>query len=391
MTKQSNKNNKTWIEISKSALTNNVRAFRNHVGYDVSIMAVVKANAYGHGLIQGSVVVDQYVDWFGVDNVEEGIELRKAGIKKPILILGYTLNDRLKDCIENELSFVVYNLETANALKSLNLKSIGEGADQKSKPALVHIKIETGTSRQGVCGEELVDLANKLRSIPGVVIQGVYTHFANIEDTTDHSYAEHQLKKFKDSIIQLQKLGIDPKYKHSACSAAAVLFPETYFNMIRLGISMYGHWSSKETLAVAKQKKINIELKPVMTWKSRVVQIKEVNKGSFIGYGLTEPVTRNSKLAVIPVGYSDGYDRKLSGSGIVLINGHRCKVIGRVCMNMFIVDVTDVSDVNVEDETVLLGSQKNETISAEDMAEKIDTIQYEVLARINPKLSRIYI
>lgn len=346
-------------------------------------MAVVKSNAYGHGLVPVARVADaEGAAWFGVDNVDEGIELRKNGIKKPILILGYTLNSRLRDCVDHELSFVVYNLETARALRKLQLKK---------KSAFVHVKIETGTTRQGVSGDALRRLVRELKKTPGVVIEGASTHFANIEDTTDHAYAEKQLERFQDGLAILEKEGIDPPWKHAACSAATVLFPDTYFNLVRLGISMYGLWSSKETLAVAKREHRMLELTPAMTWKSIVAQVKTVAKGTPISYGITERVTRASKIAVIPVGYWDGYDRGLSGTATVLIRGRRCKVLGRVCMNMFMVDVTDVSDVSVEDEVVLLGSQRRETIRAEELASKLGTINYEFVTRINPTIARIVV
>lgn len=381
---------KTWVEISKSALTSNVRAFRRHVGAKTAVMAVVKSNAYGHGLVDVSQIADtEGVAWFGVDNVDEGIALRKAGITKPILILGYTLRDRLRDCVDYRLSFVVYNLETAMALKALQLKPIVGTPKLGAKAAFVHIKIETGTTRQGVDGDDLVKLARALKKIPGVVIEGASTHFANIEDTTDHVYAEEQLERFKRNLGLLSNEGIHPPWIHAACSAATVLFPETYFNLVRLGVSMYGLWSSKETLAVAKQKHQLLSLKPVLTWKTIVAQIKRVKKGTPVSYGLTERVTRDSKLAVLPVGYWDSYSRLLSGTGVVLIRGHRCKVVGRVCMNMCVVDVTDVPGVKVEDEVVLLGTQKKETVSAEDIASRIGSINYTVVTNINPLIPRI--
>ncbi|MEO5927304.1 MAG: alanine racemase [Patescibacteria group bacterium] len=381
---------KTWVEISKSALTNNVRAFRRHVGEQTSVMAVIKSNAYGHGLVPVAKIADKEgAGWLGVDNVDEGIELRKAGIKKPILLLGYTLNDRLADCVKYRLSFVVYNLETVKAIRALKLKPVTGRPSLGTKAVFVHVKIETGTTRQGVFGDELQKLVRELKKTSGVVIEGASTHFANIEDTTDHSYAETQLDRFREALEMMAKEGINPPWKHAACSAATVLFPETYFNVVRLGVSMYGLWSSKETLAVAKKEHRLLDLKPVMTWKTVIAQIKDVEKGTPVSYGLTERVTRPSKLAIIPVGYWDGFDRGLSGGATVLVRGQRCKVMGRVCMNMCVIDVTDVSGVRIEDEVVLLGTQNEETVSAEDIASKIGSINYEVVTRINPLLPRI--
>jgi alanine racemase len=353
-------------------------------------MAVVKSNAYGHGLVEVAKIADKEgAAWFGVDNVDEGIELRKNGITKPILVLGYTKNNRLRDCVDGRLSFVVYNLETAKALRALHLKPVSTKPKLGVKAAFVHVKIETGTTRQGVSGDELRRLVRELKKTPGVVIEGASTHFANIEDTTDHSYAELQLERFQEGLSILSKEGINPPWKHAACSAATVLFPDTYFNLVRLGISMYGLWSSKETLAVAKREHRLLNLKPVLTWKTIVAQVKRVKLGTSVSYGLTERVTRNSKLAILPIGYWDGYDRGLSSVGQVLIHGRLCKILGRVCMNMCVVDITDVPGVRVEDEVVLFGKQRKEEISAEDIASKLGTINYEFVTRINPLIQRV--
>ncbi len=385
--------NKTWVEISKDALAHNIQEFKRHVGAETALMAVVKANAYGHGLVETAKIADRSgAAWFGVDNVDEALRLRKNGIRKPILILGYTLNSRLKDCVQNGISFVAYNLETVRALRRLKLKRVGPHPAKNAKAAFVHIKIETGTTRQGLAGEELRRLVRELKKTPGVVIEGASTHYANIEDTTDSSYAELQLKRYQDGLRVMKSEGIDPPWKHTACSAAAILYPETYFNLARIGIAMYGMWPSKETLAVAKREKRMISLVPALTWKTVIAQIKTVKKGSPVSYGLTESVTRDSKLAILPVGYWDGYDRRgLSQTGQVLIRGHRCKIVGRICMNMCVVDVTDVKGVRVEDEVVLLGKQKSQIITAEDLAGKIGTINYEVVTRINPQTPRVVV
>lgn len=381
---------KTWVEISKSALTHNVRAFRRHVGPQTSVMAVVKSNAYGHGLVEvAQIAAKEGAAWFGVDNVDEGITLRKNGIKQPILILGYTLNERLADCVTHRLSFVVYNLETVKALKKLQLEPLKTHPKPAAKAAFVHLKIETGTTRQGVEGEELRRLARALKKTPGVVIEGVSTHFANVEDTSDTVYFKNQLQRFSQALALLKEEGIDPPWKHAACSAATVLYPETYFNLVRLGISMYGLWSSEETRIAAAGQSPSLSLKPVLAWKTVVAQIKFVSKGTPVSYDLTERVSRDSRLAVLPIGYWDDYDRGLSGTGIVLIRGQRCKIIGRVCMNMCMADVTDVPGVKVEDEVVILGSQKDEQMSAEEIASKIGTINFEVVTRINPLIKRI--
>jgi alanine racemase len=266
---------------------------------------------------------------------------------------------------------------------------LGKRPQTNSKAAYVHLKIETGTSRQGLAGQDLRRLVRELKRTPGVVIEGASTHYANIEDTTDSSFAKLQLERYRENLELLKSEGIDPPWKHTACSAAAILFPETYFNLARLGIAMYGLWPSKETLAVAKRAKRVLRLKPVLGWKTVIAQIKRLPKGTPISYGLTESTTRASKVAILPVGYWDGYDRRgMSNVGQVLVRGRRCKVMGRVCMNMCVVDVTDVPGVQVQDEVVLLGRQRRETITAEELASKMDTINYEVVTRINPAIER---
>lgn len=373
---------KTWVEISKKALQNNIYQVKKLIGPRVKLMAVVKANAYGHGLIEvAKIAVNSGVDWIGVDSIDEGVRLRKAGIDTPVLILGYTLLSRLDDVVKYKLSQTVYNKETIYRLGDLNTK-------EKIK---VHLKVETGTSRQGLEKEELLEIATIIKKYSHIEIEGAHTHYANIEDTTDHSYAQQQLQRFKDAIEFLEKNGVSIPIKHTACSAAIILFPETYFDMVRLGVSMYGLWPSRETFVSAKEKRRKIDLKPALTWKTKIAQVKKIRAGTPVSYGLTERVSHDSNIAVLPVGYWDGYDRKLSGIGNVLIKGKRCKVLGRVCMNMIMVDVSHIPNVKLEDEAVLLGKQDKEEITADELAQKIGTINYEVVTRINPLIPRIVI
>lgn len=376
---------KTWIEVSSGAIKNNILNFQALLQKEVRLMAVVKSNAYGHGLLEvASMARRAGVDWFGVDSVNEGVFLREAGLKEPVLIMGYTRPSQIENVVRHGLDFVAYDLDVLRAVRRLSAAGV-----LKKIPANIHLKVETGTVRQGLAGQALIEYARRAKEIKGLNIRGVYTHFANIEDTTDHSFANRQLALFEQTLTQLRAAGCDPLIKHTACSAATLLLPETHFNLIRMGISLYGHWSSKETRVVAQKQYKPLALKTALTWKTVIAQVKDVPKGAAVGYGLAEKVTRKSKIAVLPVGYWDGYDRKLSGLGNVLIRGRRCKVVGRICMNMMMVDVTDVKGVAVEDEVVLLGSQKKDEITAEEIAGKIGTINYEVITRINPWLPRI--
>ena len=373
---------KTWIEINKENLLHNLERFRKLVGDGVKIMGVVKANAYGHGLTEVAGVIFDKVDWLGVDSIAEALKLREIGVKKPILVLGYTELADLKEAVKNNISLTVYNKETIEKLGKIPIHN-------PNLNPKIHIKIETGTARQGVLESEILDFVKFVKQFPSIEIQGLSTHYANIEDTTDSSFAMEQLATFSRVSEILKKEGVIAPLRHTACSAATILFPETRFEMVRLGISMYGLWSSKETKAVAKNKNLELDLKPALIWKTIIAQIKNLPAGTSVGYGLSERTSRDSKIAILPIGYYDGYDRKLSNVGNVLIRGKRCKVLGRVCMNMIIVDVTDLPKVELEDEVVLLGRQGREEITAEDLAQKIGTINYEVVTRINPLISRI--
>ncbi len=370
----------TWVEISRKALLHNLRQFKKRVGKKTKIMAVVKSNAYGHGLLEVAQVVASKVDWLGVNSLEEGILLRQAGIDQSILVLGYTPLSSLRLVIENDLSFVVYHQK--------NITKANQEAKKLKKIAKIHLKLETGTNRQGIRVEKLLPLAQSCHQKEGVRIEGIYTHYANIEDTLDPSYAQEQLKKFKEAQKLLKKQSMKIPLKHTACTAATILFKETYFNLVRLGIGLYGLWPSRETKISAQEKGIKINPKPVLTWKTKIAQVKEVAQGETVGYGRTFTAGRKTKIAVLPVGYRDGYDRGLSNQGRVLLKGYSAPIIGRVCMNMVMTDVTDIPRIKAEDEVVLIGRQGREEISAEEMAQKIGTINYEVATRINPLIPR---
>lgn len=371
---------KIWVEISRSAIAANVRSFKKQLGSTLC-MTVVKSNAYGHGLVEFAQQAAQAkTDWFGVDSLDEALRLRSAKIKQPILVLGYTSPQRFLEAAKANISLTVYSLTAVKAAKKMRVP--------RSQKLRVHLEIETGITRQGLAGEALFALARALQKLPQVEIEGVFTHFANIEDTTDSSYSKQQLLRFSEACEALKTFGVVPRVRHTACSAAAILFPNTYFNLARVGISSYGFWPSKETQAVAQRMSSPLRLKPVLTWKTLIAQVKAVPSGTAISYGLTEKVVRDSLIAVIPVGYWDGFDRGFSRIGQVLVRGKRCKVMGRVCMNMCMIDVTDVPGVKEGDEVVLLGRQGAELLTAEELAAQLGTIHYEVVTRINPLIER---
>ncbi|MGV8123666.1 MAG: alanine racemase [Candidatus Xenobiia bacterium LiM19] len=373
-----------WIEIDRQSLTHNLQLFRRLVGKERKLLVVVKSNAYGHGICEVSEIsMEGGADWLGVYSLEEGLALRSHGLKCPVLVMGYIPAANLRSAIENGLTMGVSSLDV--------LKALSETTGASGLNASVHLKLETGLNRLGLHEKELNEAFAILHKSPGISVEGLYTHFANIEDTLCHDFAQQQIATFKklSSAISVH-LGGAPLIRHSACTAAALLFPDTYFEMVRAGIGTYGMWPSKETLITALEtQKHLLELQPIITWKSRIAQLKRVKPGDTVGYGRSYRVTRPARIAVIPTGYADGYDRALSNRGYVLIDGKEAPVMGRICMNMFMVDVTHIPKASLEDEVVLLGRQGNESISADTLAELIGTINYEVTTRISPLLPRV--
>lgn len=379
------KNLLNWVEIDRKALGDNIRRFQAHVGAGVKLAAVVKSNAYGHGLVPVSrEAIRAGADWLAVNSLEEALDIRQAGIVAPVICLGHVPLARLRQAVEADIRLTVCNRETVD--------SLGRITAQSGLEARLHVKVETGTNRQGVRVEEIVDFAGRIGQHARLRLEGLSTHFANIEDVTEHHFAEQQLRRFVEACTLLEDQGAQIEVKHTACTAAAILFPKTLFNMIRVGIGLYGLWPSKETRISALQAGIPLNrLEPVLTWKTRIGQVKMVKSGETIGYGCTDVATQDTRLAVLPVGYYDGYDRRLSSIGYVLIRGRRAPLRGRVCMNMIMVDVTNIPEAALEDEAVLLGGQLNDSVSAEVLAARIGTINYEVVARINPLLPRIVV
>lgn len=374
-----------WVEIDRAACLDNLKLFRWLIGKEKTLCAVVKANAYGHGIREISEIVARGgADWLGVNSLEEAILLRQAGRRCPIIVLGYIPLGDLREAVNNNLRLTVYNFET--------IKELGRITGELDRDIYLHVKVETGTHRQGVRREDLIPFVQEIRKFPRLKIEGLSSHFANIEDTTDYHYPQYQLENFKKAIRMLERKKIFILMRHMSCTASTILFPETHFDMVRVGIGLYGLWPSKETyLSCLLERKRGLPLKPVLSWKTRVAQIKTVPKGSFIGYGCTYRTTRKTKLAVLPVGYYDGYSRGLSNSSYVLIRGKRAEVRGRVAMDFIMVDATDIPGIEVEDEAVLIGKDGDEQISAEYLASLLGTISYEIVTRINPLVPRIIV
>ncbi len=399
----------TRVEINLSNLIYNVKQLNKIVGNGTKIMPVVKSNAYGHGLVpvckalidedKNSVAKNIY--GFGVITMKEVIELREGGIEKPALILGPISYEEIDEAIKYRATLVVYDLPFA--------REISNRAVKENTTVPVHVKIDTGLGRLSVTPEEAPYFIEKLLKMPGLNVEGLYTHLADAEGI-DQSYTLRQLVRFNKLIEILEKKAIKIPLKHMAGSAAAMLLPETRFDIARTGISIYGLWPAEETkiLMIAKgqnildiltdrdiqAKGVNLLayfLKPVMEFKTTVVQVKDIPAGHCIGYGCTYETKRLTRVAVIPVGYAEGFDRKLSNCGEILIRGKKASVMGRICMNLTIVDVTDIPGVTAGDEAVIIGKQGEQQITAEDMAEKVGTINYEIVTRINWDVPRVYI
>lgn len=373
------------VEIKKSALVHNIREFRRLVGRKRKFLAVVKANAYGHGLIEVSrIALRNGVDWLGVNSVEEGVALREAGIQSPVLVIGYVPFLGLEEAVTRDLRMTVYNRETIRRLAAL--------AVRLRRTVRLHVKVETGTWRQGVDVKDIGPFVRDILKCPGLVVEGLSSHFANIEDTTKHDYPRRQLECYRSACRELDARGLVVPFKHMSCTASTILFPEPEFNLARVGIGLYGLWPSKETyLSCILEKKKPLSLEPVLSWKARIAQVKKIPARAFVGYGCTFRTTRPTVLAVVPVGYFDGYDRGLSNAAHVLVKGRRAPVRGRVAMDFIMADVTDIPGVRLEDEVTLLGADGRERIAAEDLAALAGTISYEILSRINPLVPRVVV
>jgi alanine racemase len=371
-----------WIELDSKALKHNIRQFRRLLGTEHKLLAMVKSNGYGHGMIQiAGLAIKSGSDWLGVHSLEEALTLRENGFECPILCVGYIPLDQLEQAVKNNIRITVYN--------KMSIEKLGKIYQETKKNARLHIKVETGTYRQGLSEEEIIPFIENIKRYRGLIIEGISSHFANIEDTTDHNYAKNQLDRFKRYLKQVENYGIKLTYKHMACSAAVILFPQTYFNMARIGIGIYGLWPSNEVFVSSLlREKLQFSLKPVLSWRARVAQVKKVPRGDFIGYGCTYKATRDTDLAVIPVGYYDGYSRNLSNISYVLIKGKRAPVRGRVAMNFITADISDIPQVKVEDTVTLIGEEGDDSITADKLASLIGTINYEITARINPNIPR---
>ncbi|MDO8510022.1 MAG: alanine racemase [bacterium] len=377
MNKGPNNGVRTWIEVDKKALKNNYKLFRNLLSRKTGLMAVVKSNAYGHGLVDYSRAVSKLgADWLGVDSIVEGKRLREEGVVTPILVLGFTLTDKVNEAVNNDISVTVSNFDLLKKLPRILQKQLR-----------VHIKVDTGMHRQGLLPHEMKPVVQFLKKNKKLIrVEGLYTHFSSAKNPSFPSTTRQQLAVFKKWTSAFNEAGFKPLI-HAAATGAAILFPESHFDMVRVGIGLYGLWPSKETQAFAERK---LRIKPILAWKTVVSEVKKFKNPVKIGYDLTEELPPNSTIAICPIGYWHGFPRSLSSTGQVLVGGKRAKVIGKVSMDMIAIDVTGISGVRSGSEVVIIGSQGGDTMSADRVADLADTVNYEILTRINPLIRKIY-
>lgn len=362
----------SWLEVDLGILENNYRILRSWI--HTPIMPIVKANAYGHGLEEVTRTLEKAgADWCGVARIEEALILRQAGLRMNILVLGYTAPQRVQDAIRNQISLTIYD--------PLLIQPYSFQAKAAGYPLNIQAKIDTGMGRLGIPAENAMEFIQKLNETPEFHLQGVFTHFA-CADEPDKPYTEEQLSKFSRVVNSIHSLGINPDMLHSANSAAALNFPAARFDIVRMGIALYGLPPSNST-------PLPPGIKPVMTWKTRITSIKELPQGHGVSYGFKYFTSKSERIGVIAAGYGDGLRRQ--DGNVVLVHGRRVSVIGNVCMDQCMVQLDGVPDANVGDEVVIFGKQGNDEITATEISKKWDTINYEVICGMAARMPRHYI
>jgi len=366
----------TWAEIDLEAIAHNIKMIKAHLGGSVGLMAVVKANAYGHGVVPvAQTALAAGAEWLAVNRVEEGLVLRQAGIQARILVLGYCLPVQATAVVEYNLTPTVTTQATAIAL--------ADRARLLDRPFPIHLKIDTGMGRFGLLPEEVIDFARALQDFPSIQLEGMFSHFA-AADEADSTFSRQQLQVYREVVVALEATGISLPLKHLANSAAGLVLPETHYHLVRLGIAMYGLPPSLE---------INwpVSLRPAMTLKTRLARLRVLPAGASVGYGRTYIAPTPTPIALAPVGYGDGYPRLCSNRGAMLVRGQRAPIVGRVSMDQTSLDVSGIDNVMQDDEVVVFGRQGEAEITADEVAAWAETINYEIVTRLAARVPRIYL
>ena len=368
-----------WIELNSRALTGNIEILRNIVGHN-KLALVLKSNAYGHGLSEiYQIIKINPPSWICVNYVNEAVRLRNFGFQGRLLVVGPCFPNEFLAAFEHSIDISISHPELLDAWLNVD------------NQANIHIKINTGLNRLGFEPNDQLSLTEKLIDHKEKV-KGVYTHFANVEDVTNQHFASMQSDALMSSRDLWKSAGFSPLF-HASASASSILIPENHLDLCRIGISLYGHWASELTrLSYFSQEKSEIGLKAVLSWKTRIAGLRTLSGGEYVGYGCAFRASGKMKIAVISVGYFEGYRRIIANNnGYVLIRGKRCRVLGRICMNMTIVDVSHLSVVNFADDVTLIGQDQDETITAENISQWAQTINYEFLSCLNPGIPRIIV
>jgi alanine racemase len=397
----------TWVEISLDAVQHNITAFQQKLPDSMKFMAVVKADAYGHGAAQVSKeAIRCGMEYLGVAFLDEALELRRAGIASPILVLGYTPPEGLAVALENDITVNVYSSEVLDALKVLSDQMVLQSSEQTvgtgdndvqqtdrnahgctrlpGKRLKIHIKLDTGMGRIGLHTEqEAIAFIEEALQLPGIEVEGLFTHFAKA-DETDKTYTLEQYRRFERIVHAFKEKGVEFTYLHTGNSAVAIDMPEITGNMVRLGISMYGLYPSDEVHANA------IDLKPVLSLKTAIVHLKTLSANSGVSYGAIYHTQQDEQIATLPIGYADGYSRMLTQKAEALIRGQRVPVVGKICMDQCMINVSAVEQAAVGDEVVLIGEQQGQRISVEEVAGWLGTVNYEITCMLSHRVPRIY-
>jgi alanine racemase len=376
-------------EIDLKALAHNFKELRRITHPDARLMGVVKANGYGHGAIEvARCALQNGAEVLGVARIEEGITIRKAGIDVPILVFGYALPELVSEILEYDLTQTVYTYASAQLLSRT--------ATSSKKKIKIHLKVDTGMGRLGLLPQNFQENDSKainpvavekclaIASLDGLELEGIFTHFASA-DSTDKSYAKNQLDLFMSFLNRLHKAGLEAPIRHAANSAALIDMPQSHLDMVRPGIASYGLYPSDEV------DKKNVSLKPAMALKARIIHLKNVPAGFKVSYGSTHETSQATTIATIPIGYADGLNRLLSSRGQMLVHGQRAPIIGRVCMDLTMLDVGHIDNVQIGDEAVIFGQQGGDVITADEIASALNTINYEIVSTITARVPRVYL